>query len=333
MIFGSISLPPLKKTYSMQTFINSSWKIGQLTLANRLIQGPLAGYSCAPFRALFHRFQPPSYAVSEMISAQDLIKKPPGHNRYLARAPQEQVLAYQISGQDAQHLSKAALFLQSLGADLIDLNCGCPKTKIRKKGAGSALLEKPEHLADLVKSLREVLTVPLTVKIRIQGDERDFHLADKLQQAGADALIVHGRRWQDDYDIPCDFKQIARIKDSITIPVIANGDIADQQSLAQAVAESRCDAFMIARAGCGHPWLYQALLRDQAVHLPMEETIDLFIQHLQGLASLENEYKAILQSKSLLRYYFRGTLSEEQSNGFYQLSTITDIENYLYIIK
>lgn len=311
----------------MPTLLHQPLQLGSLTLPHRLIQGPLAGYSCAPFRALFAKFLSPAYCVSEMISAQDLLFKHDRTSRYVYRAPEEGLLAYQLSGTDAAVLVKAAIKLQDLGADLIDLNCGCPKTKIRKKGAGSALLETPERLIALVAALRSVLTIPLTVKIRLQEPQKDVVLAQQIEAAGADALIVHGRRWMDDYDVAANFLQIAAIKQQVSIPVIANGDITDEHSLQKAMQESRCDAFMISRAGTGKPWLYQALLNGQSFFPTLAERIALFMVHLEGLATLENDYKAVLQSKSLIRYYFR----QEQAHWptIYALNSLQAIALFL----
>lgn len=314
----------------MHTFINSPFSIGNLKLPHRLIQGPLAGYSCAPFRESFHRFIAPAYCVSEMISAVDIIQKHSDQSRYIYRSPIERILAYQISGTDPHIMAQAALQLQNKGADLMDINCGCPKTKIRKKGAGSALLEQPEQLSHIIKAVREAITIPLTVKIRIQGNAHDVALAQLIEASGADALIVHGRRWIDDYDIQCNFHQIAKIKEAINIPVIANGDISSVTSLQQAINISNCDGFMIGRAGSGRPWLYQELLEQRHVELSASEKRDLFLNHLEGLASLEDEYKAVLQSKSLIRYYFRGEFSEEQLNGFYRLNSLGDIRDFCF---
>ncbi|KTD57503.1 tRNA dihydrouridine synthase [Legionella shakespearei] len=313
----------------MHTIINSPFTIGDLKLPHRLIQGPLAGYSCAPFRELFYRFRAPAYCVSEMSSAMDIVHKHSDESRYIYRSPQEQILAYQISGTDPQIMAQAALQLQNKGADLIDINCGCPKTKIRKKGAGSALLEQPEQLSCIIKAVRAAITIPLTVKIRIQGNAHDVALAQLIEASGADALIVHGRRWVDDYDIQCDFHQIATIKKAITIPVIANGDIRSVDSLQQAMSISSCDGFMIGRAGSGRPWLYQELLEQRKMEISASDKRTLFISHLEGLASLEDEYKAVLQSKSLIRYYFRGEFSEEQFNSFYRLNSLGDIRDFL----
>jgi tRNA-dihydrouridine synthase B len=313
----------------MQQFIGKQLTIGSLTLANRLIQGPLAGFSCAPFRELFYQFIPPAYTVTEMISAHDVVHKHGLNSRYLHRAAKEKTLCYQIAGTDPIVMAEAALRLESLGADLIDINCGCPKEKIRKKGAGSALLEKPKQMVAIVEAVRKAIRIPLTVKLRIQGTNFDFELAKTIEEAGADALIVHGRRWTDDYDVPSDFAQIARIKSQINIPVIANGDIAELQSLQEAFTKTQCDAYMIARAGTGKPWLYQSILEAKGIVADWGRQKALFLQHLQGLASLEGEYKAVLQSKSLVRYYFPNQLDAEQMQAFYRLETLKDIEREL----
>ena len=342
----------------MTTGVHHTFSIGALQFSHRLIQGPLAGFSCAPFRVLFNAFVPPAYSVSEMISAYDVLYKHQQNSRYVYRAPEEKRLCYQLSGTDPQIMAQAASRLEGIGADLIDINAGCPKTKIRKKGAGSALLNVPEQLCTIVRAVRDAIQIPLTVKVRIQGHAGDIALAKALAQEGADALIIHGRRWMDDYDTPSDFSQIAGIKKAVQIPVIANGDIADANSLNKAI-ETGCDAFMISRAGTGKPWLYQALLdREGTFCAPgFEARVGYFITHIQGLAKLESEYQAILQSKSLLRYYFKEELSGHRLGGmaqtgsraqprerrslngplilekYYTLTTLAEIERYLLSIS
>ncbi|TAL62823.1 MAG: tRNA-dihydrouridine synthase family protein, partial [Legionella sp.] len=171
----------------MLSFINSPLQIGSLTIPHRLIQGPLAGFSCAPFRELFNHFTPPAYAVSEMSSALDILHKHSANSRYVYRSPKEKILAYQISGTQENVMADAAATLQDFGADLIDINCGCPKIKIRKKGAGSALLENPDLLISIIRRVREVLHIPLTIKIRLQNNANDIQLAQQISDSGADA--------------------------------------------------------------------------------------------------------------------------------------------------
>ncbi len=266
-----------------------------------------------------------------MISANDVLHKHQLNSRYLYRAPEEKTLCYQLSGHDPLIIAAAARHVEALGADLIDLNCGCPKTKIRKKGAGSALLDEPQRLIDIVHAVRKAIRIPLTIKLRIQDEAHDILLAQALEQAGADALIVHGRRWVDDYDVPSDVQRIATIKQAVTIPVIANGDIADHHSLARVITSTGCDAFMIARAGSGNPWIYQHLLAHpgQYAEATYTERVNCFIMHLQGLMQLESEHQAMLQSKSLVRYYFRNILHDEQIRAFYALDRLSAVKPFL----
>jgi tRNA-dihydrouridine synthase B len=290
----------------------------------------LAGVSSAPFRKLFYQFLPPSYAVTEMMSAYDVLTKHTPRSRYLYRAAEETRLCYQISGVHPQIMSSAALALQRLGADLIDINCGCPKAKIRKKGAGSALMDNPKLLSAIVRRIREQVHIPLTVKLRIHGSSQDVALAQMLEQAGADALIIHGRRWTDDYEKPSDFRQIGLIKQHVDIPVIANGDICDHESLHRAYVESGADGYMISRAGCGQPWLYQDLLCQPKTFSPcLAFRVDNFIQHVCDLRELESEYQAVMQSKTLIRYYFRNRIDAMQLKTFYKLTSVDEIASYL----
>lgn len=322
---------PVGATYDFIEYLASSFQIGSLTLPNRLVQGPLAGYSAAPFRQLYYQFQAPAYVVSEMISAFDVVHKHQIDSRYLYRAPEETRLCYQLSGNDSQYMVKAALRLEQLGADLIDINCGCPKTKIRKKGAGSALLETLDHLCTIVDAVRQSIQIPLTVKVRIHGSYDDIVLAKAIEQAGADALIIHGRHWTHDYDVPCNYHHIKQIKDNVRIPVIANGDILDLETLSKAITISGCAAYMISRAGCGNPWLFQQLLSAHQGEFKVDNALRLacFITHLQGLSELECERRAVMQSKTLVRYYFRNLLSTEQLQSFYTLQTLAQTELYL----
>ena len=315
----------------IRTRLNTPLHVGKLLLPNRLIQGPLAGYSCAPLRQLFYQFIPPAYCVSEMISAQDLQRDSTTPRRYTYRAPKELRLCYQISGANPDHLVPAARRLQALGADLIDINCGCPKPKIRKKGAGSALLDNPLQLVKLIQQVRCAIQIPLTVKIRLQDAiSDDVALAQRIEQAGADALIVHARRWRDDYAVACDWTSIAAIKRAVSIPVIANGDLTNLTQIAQAYQETGCDAFMLARAGCGQPWLYESLLTGVPTHqlITEQKLMSLFKQHVHALAALESERQAIMQSQSLVRYYFKQSLSSEQLKQFRTIQHLSQLDDW-----
>ncbi len=314
----------------MLPFIQSPWQIGGLTLPNRLIQAPLAGYSCAPFRRLFNYYQTPAYCVTEMLSAYDVLTKHSANNRYLYRHPDEKILAYQLSGTDPIILQQAALKCEALGADIIDINCGCPKTKIRRKGGGSALLETPDSLFRIIDAIKKSLTIPLTVKIRLHPFSSNIELAQQIANAGADAIIVHGRTYRQDYDIACDWQSIKAIKQAVSIPVIANGDIADITTLNQTIKASQCDAFMIGRAGTGQPWLYKQLLTEQFCQPSLEKRIDILIRHMEGLISLDGEVPALLQNRSLIRYYFKKDELHIPLQQIYQCETLSILRRKLY---
>jgi tRNA-dihydrouridine synthase B len=290
--------------------------IGSLSFAHHLIQGPLAGYSCAPFRKLFSQFSAPAYCVTEMISALDLTRHKNLHSRYLWRDPAEERLCYQLSGNCPTTLRAATAIVSDLGADLIDLNCGCPKQKIRKKKCGSYLLTQPQLIGEIVANMKSATQAAVTVKIRVDN-QSDSHLlvAEAATQAGADALIVHGRHWSEGYDTPCRTNSIREIVKAVTIPVIANGDVSDIASL-NSMLETGAAGVMISRAGTGKPWLFQQLLQEMSgkIYTPptLDVIIELFTQHVTGLADLEGEFKASLQNRKLLPYYFRDYFSPER---------------------
>ena len=288
-------------------------QLGRLSLPNNLIQGPLAGISCAPFRLLTHRLGAPAFTCTEMSSTNTLARGEAHTSRYLYRHPDEGVVSYQISGHDPDIIAQATRVVIEAGADIVDLNCGCPVTKIRKKGAGSRLLAKPAVLAECVKAMRAAAgDVPISIKVRVDGDSTENNNADVAriaQEEGADFLIVHGRHWTERYDTPCRYDQIAEMVARVSIPVIGNGDVEDLASLKTLFATG-CDGAMIARAGVGQPWLFEQLRQEaKGEHFvkPTWHTIgQYFIEHVQGLVQFEGECGAVLQARKLGKYYGRG---------------------------
>jgi tRNA-dihydrouridine synthase B len=286
--------------------------IGNLQFPTNLIQGPLAGYSSAPFRQLVHQFGGVAYATTEMISAYALAHASDQPKRYTYRADDEGLLCYQISGNKADDLARAVEKVVALGADLVDLNCGCPQRKIRKKGHGSKLLSDPETLYHLLVAMRSVASLPMSVKIRVDGDsgERFNHeVVDAIQSSGMDFMIVHGRHWQERYDMPVRFDEIAQIVSLADIPVIANGDVDDLASLQSLLTETQADGVMISKGSIGRPWLFaqlQSEFKGELFSIPdaLAER-QIFLKHVQGLAELDGEHRALLQARGLVEYYSR----------------------------
>lgn len=308
-------------------------KVGHLQLTNNLIQGPLAGYSCAPFRLLTHRLGQPAYCTTEMLSAKDIARQAKLRKRYLWKEPAEGLVSYQLSGNDPADLASAAKIVTEAGADLIDLNCGCPVNKIRQKSAGSKLLSQPSKIAELVAAIKANTHVAVSVKIRVDsssGDKNNLLVVKAVEESGADLLIVHGRHWTEKYDIPCNLEQIAEIAARCKIPVIANGDVEDVVSLKRTFELTGCAGIMIARASVGRPWLFQQLQHELEgkIFAPpsLVEIGTLFLEHLHRLAALETEYLAVIQARKLAKYYIRQHFNtaplQEQLNICQRLSEV-----------
>lgn len=287
-------------------------KIGTKTFDSNLIQAPLAGISCAPFRALAWQFGDVAYCCTEMLSAHDIAKTVLREPRFNTRFPEEKILCWQLSGNNPEYLAKACDYAIANGANILDLNCGCPQPKIRKKGCGSQLLSDAKKLSDLVKSMRRDSKIPVTVKMRISAEKNEFcdiTIASILEDAGVDAITVHGRHWTHDYDTPCQIDSIAAIAANVKIPVIGNGDITDSMQLQKFFDTTHCAGFMIGRASVGQPWIYKRLTQEinqKNFQIPSQKMIgDLFLHHVSGLISLEGEQQALFQSRKLGKYYAR----------------------------
>lgn len=287
--------------------------LGNKTFPVNIIQGPLAGISCAPFRLLTWQYSQPAFSCTEMISCKTLIHQPRlAQQRFLKKSPAEGPVCFQLASSVPAELAEATKIVTDYGADLIDLNCGCPVKKIRSKGAGSSLLTDPAKLYQLIHAMKQSTHLPVSVKIRVQGhsDEKiNQQIANVVSEAGADFLVVHGRHWTEHYETPCHHDQIKFFVEQLKIPVIGNGDISCIASLNKMLATG-CAGVMIGRAGVGQPWLINQLIAELNQHTSIKpspaEIAALFIQHIQGLAALlASETLAILQARKLAKYYAR----------------------------
>lgn len=228
-------------------------RLGNLTFSNNLIQGPLAGISCAPFRVLTSRYSKPAFTCTEMISCKTIIHQPDESlKRFIMKDDNEGPVCFQLSGNNPDEVAEATKRVTDFGANLIDLNCGCPVNKIRSKGAGSSLLTQPNKLYELIHAMKTNTHVPVSIKIRVEGDNEVFNddVINVVNDAKPDFLIVHGRHWTEHYETPCRHDSIQYFVEQVKVPVIGNGDISCIQSLKRMLATG-CTGVMIARAGGG----------------------------------------------------------------------------------
>jgi tRNA-dihydrouridine synthase B len=287
--------------------------LGNKNFPTPLIQGPLAGVSCAPFRRLTWRYSQPAFSCTEMISCKTLIHQSiERQQRFVQKDPEEGPVCFQLASSDPHELAIATKRVTDYGADLIDLNCGCPVKKIRSRGAGSRLLTNASKIYQLILAMKKNTHVPVSVKIRVEnpGSEKFHHeLVAAISDAGADFAIVHGRHWSENYETPCRYDAIRFFVEQLKIPVIGNGDIACVDSLKKMLATG-CAGVMIARAGVGQPWLIgqlTAALQEKEFVIPTpSERGEIFIEHIESLcALLKNEKFAILQARKMAKYYAR----------------------------
>ncbi|HRS87946.1 MAG TPA: tRNA dihydrouridine synthase DusB [Syntrophales bacterium] len=243
-------------------YLGEPFRIGPLVLRNRLLLAPMAGVTDLPFRLMARGFGC-ALAFTEMVSAQGLVREAPRTFSYLDTNDQDRPLGVQIFGAEPSVMAEAARIVADRGADLIDINMGCPVKKVVRTGSGAALLRDPEGAARIVAAVRRATGLPLTVKIRSgwsPGEITAPLIARLAQEEGADALIVHPRTARDGFGGRADWGLIAAIKAALSIPVIGNGDVIRPVDAERMVKETGCDAVMIGRGALGAPWLFGEIL-------------------------------------------------------------------------
>jgi tRNA-dihydrouridine synthase B len=299
--------------------LNMVLQLGNQTFSSAIIQGPLAGVSTAPFRELIWRYSQPAYCATEMISCKTLLHASKQiQKRYITKSKVEGAVSFQLSGNDPSELAEATKIATDCGADLIDLNCGCPVKKIRSKGAGSKLLSEPQRLYQLIRAMKDNTTVPVSIKIRVDGgSDESFNdaLITMLNEAGSDFVVVHGRHWTEHYETPCRYDQIAYFVERLAMPVIGNGDIACAASLKKMLATG-CAGVMIGRAGVGQPWLIAKLMAEingEQFELPTNAAIrEMFLTHVDQLAELlHDERIAVREARQFAKYYARTVMDRD----------------------
>jgi len=240
-----------------------------------LILSPMDGYSDQPFRALCRELGS-AMSYTEFINAMDIMGKHPHIWRKLAFLPQERPVVYQIFDNDPQRILEAALRLQARGPDIIDVNMGCSDKSVSGRGAGAGLLREPEKIARIFNLLTSHLQVPVTGKIRLGWDDASrnyLHIARIVEDNGGALLAVHGRTKQQAYHGQADWDAIAEVKQAVSIPVIANGDVRSVADIDAILAHTGCEAVMIGRAAVSNPWIFARRDRDQVPPRLVEQTM------------------------------------------------------------
>lgn len=264
---------------------------------------PLAGWTDLPFRETVKKFGA-DLTVSEMISSNALVYNANRTKKMLEKSPLETPFSVQLAGSKADIIKQAVEILNGEeGIDIIDLNAGCPAPKIVGHGSGSSLLKDLALLGEIVRTIKTTSNKPLTsVKIRLGFDKKiGAEIARCVEEAGADFLVVHGRTKVGAYKAEVDYDQIAEVKASVKIPVIANGDITSFEIAHQVMAHTNADGVMIGRGAMGRPWIFKQLKEGKAT-LTFSERRDVVMEHFDNMVRFHGDYGAIMFRKHLHNY-------------------------------
>ena len=309
-------------------------QIGSLKLKNWLILAPMAGITDLPFRLIVKRLGP-GLVTTEMINAMGMTLGKKKTLRYLTSHPDERPLAVQIFGSRPEVMAEAADIAIEKGADIIDINMGCPARKIVKTGAGGDLLRSPERAKKIISAVRRVCSVPLTVKIR-EGWSPDQQVACKMAKmiegCGADAVTIHPRFVSQGFSGQADWSIIADVKKHIKIPVIGNGDAFKPSLALEMKKQTGCNGVMIGRGAHGNPWIFKQILELERGLSPsrpkLQERRNLIIEHFSLLSLSIGETIAAKKMRGLLIGYTKGLPGSRDFRGAF-----TKIQDYITFVS
>lgn len=288
--------------------------IGGVSLKSHAVLAPMAGVSDRAYRELCVRFGA-AYCVSEMVSSKALSFNSKKSEELMEISDLERPCGIQIFGDDPKCMADAAKHALENKPDIIDINMGCPAPKISSNGSGSALMKNPRLCGEIVKAVTAVTDTPVTVKIRKGWDDDSVNaveVAKICESAGAAAITVHGRTRQQYYKPPVDYDIIKAVRESVSVPVIANGDIDSAEKAKEVMNITGCDLVTIGRATLGNPWIFSqinAYLENPNVkiHTPdLEERLGVMIEHIGKMVEYKGEHMAMLQARKLVVGYFKG---------------------------
>lgn len=288
-------------------------RIGNVTLKNTVVLAPMAGVTDQAFRILAKEMGC-ALVYSEMISDKGLIYRNSHTLEMLQIDERERPVTLQIFGSEPDCMAKAAKIVEQAGADIIDINMGCPTPKIVKNGEGSALMRQPELAYAIIASVVDAVSVPVTVKMRKGWDETTVNavqIAQLAEKAGAAAVAVHGRTREQFYMGTADWTIIRQVKESVGIPVLGNGDVNNPQAAKRLLTETNCDGIMIGRGCQGNPWLFRQTIHylETGELLPgptIDERNQVLRRHLDMLVALKGEYIAIREMRRHAAWYTKG---------------------------
>jgi nifR3 family TIM-barrel protein len=321
------------------------WKIDDVKIDNQVVLAPMAGICDSAYRRIV-KSMGCGLIETEMVSTRAIMYMNRKTQEMLEMTDFERPIAQQIFGSDIESFRMASAYIdENMNPDIIDINMGCPVTKVAvKSGAGSALLKSPEKVADIITTVVDTVSVPVTVKIRSGWEENNaVEIAEIAEQSGASAITVHPRTRHERYDVPADWSIIRDVKDNLSIPVIGNGDIRTCYDARAMIDMTGCDAVMIGRAVLGNPWIIRQCIDylDYGIkpeRIPSREKLDMFKMHADMIVENYEDKTLMHKLRTNAAYYMKNLHgSQEIKKKIFQTKSEEELfellENYVSDLK
>lgn len=305
-------------------------QIGNVTLENNLVLGPMAGVTDLPFRLLCKE-QGAGLLCMEMVSAKGIYYNNKNTEQLLAIDEREHPVSLQLFGSDPEIMSEMAKKIEERPFDILDINMGCPVPKVVNNGDGSALMKNLVLAGKIIEKTARAIKKPVTVKIRKGFDDAHINaveMAKVAEASGAAAIAVHGRTREQYYSGRADWDIIRQVKEAVKIPVIGNGDILTPEDAIRIEEQTGCDGFMIARGAQGNPWIFAQILHyfKTGEHLPKptaEEMVQMMLRHAKMQLAFKGDYTGIREIRKHAAWYTAG-----YPNAARLRSAINEVESY-----
>ena len=313
-------------------------KIGNLALSNPYILAPMAGVTDLPFRLLCKE-QGAGLLCMEMVSAKAIQYNNKNTKALLEIHPEEEPVSLQLFGSDPEVISEVAKQIEELPFAILDINMGCPVPKIVRNGEGSALMNQPKLVYEIVSKTVKAIRKPVTVKIRKGFNDESINaveIAKIIEDAGGAAVAVHGRTREQYYSGKADWDIIRQVKEAISIPVIGNGDVTSGESALAMMRETGCDGVMIGRGAQGNPWIFSELREyEKTGQMPArpsnEELKEMMLRHARLQMQYKGDYLGIREMRKHVAWYTTGLPNSAKLRG--EINAVESYEELEKLLK